>query len=43
MVKGPARRPEALRPNLSMGLPTLATMHKGVSDGKEVEYTFRDE
>ena len=43
MDVGPARRPEALRPYLSMGLRTPATMHKGVGDGKEVECTFHDE
>jgi len=40
---GPARRPVALRPYLSMGLPTFETMHKGNGLGKEVEYSFRHE
>ncbi len=43
MDVGPARRPEALRPYLSMGLRTPATTHKGVGYGKEVEFTFRYE
>jgi hypothetical protein len=40
---GPARRPVALRPYLSMGLPTFETMHKGIGLGKEVECSFRHE
>src|SRR5437762_3142101 len=38
-----ARRPEALRPHLSVGLPTARTMHKALWPGKGVESTFRNE
>jgi len=42
-LRSRARRPVALRPHFSMGLPIFATMHKGSGQGKEVQCTLNYE